>query len=131
MHGRLPRRPNTVEPIRSLRQTTAVRRANHRGGGVRSENSQNAELSERASTHDPRTWTGSRGAGNGTRTRDIKLGKLALYQLSYARRWSKLPHASGSGQGTAHRTDDYPSTLGGARTRGHSSTVVDVTEKAQ
>jgi hypothetical protein len=25
------------------------------------------------------------GAGNGTRTRDIKLGKLALYQLSYAR----------------------------------------------
>src|SRR5207302_1204704 len=27
----------------------------------------------------------SDGAGNGTRTRDIKLGKLALYQLSYAR----------------------------------------------
>ena len=25
------------------------------------------------------------GAGNGVRTRDIKLGKLALYQLSYAR----------------------------------------------
>ncbi len=25
------------------------------------------------------------GAGNGARTRDIKLGKLALYQLSYAR----------------------------------------------
>jgi hypothetical protein len=25
------------------------------------------------------------GAGNETRTRDIKLGKLALYQLSYAR----------------------------------------------
>ncbi len=25
------------------------------------------------------------GAGNGTRTRDIELGKLALYQLSYAR----------------------------------------------
>ena len=25
------------------------------------------------------------GAGNGTRTRDIQLGKLALYQLSYAR----------------------------------------------
>jgi hypothetical protein len=24
-------------------------------------------------------------AGNGARTRDIKLGKLALYQLSYAR----------------------------------------------
>jgi hypothetical protein len=24
-------------------------------------------------------------AGNGIRTRDIKLGKLALYQLSYAR----------------------------------------------
>lgn len=27
----------------------------------------------------------TRGAGNGARTRDIKLGKLALYQLSYAR----------------------------------------------
>ena len=25
------------------------------------------------------------GAGNGTRTRDTKLGKLVLYQLSYAR----------------------------------------------
>ena len=25
------------------------------------------------------------GAGNGTRTRDIQLGKLTLYQLSYAR----------------------------------------------
>ena len=25
-------------------------------------------------------------AGNGIRTRDIKLGKLALYQLSYARK---------------------------------------------
>ncbi len=26
-----------------------------------------------------------RGAGNGARTRDPKLGKLVLYQLSYAR----------------------------------------------
>ncbi len=25
------------------------------------------------------------GAGNGTRTRDIHLGKVALYQLSYSR----------------------------------------------
>ena len=25
------------------------------------------------------------GAGNGTRTRDVQLGKLTLYQLSYAR----------------------------------------------
>src|SRR6185295_3520248 len=30
------------------------------------------------------------GAGNGIRTRDIKLGKLALYQLSYARSFSDL-----------------------------------------
>jgi hypothetical protein len=29
-------------------------------------------------------------AGNGIRTRDIKLGKLALYQLSYARNRLKL-----------------------------------------
>jgi hypothetical protein len=28
---------------------------------------------------------GVNGAGNGARTRGIKLGKLALYQLSYAR----------------------------------------------
>jgi hypothetical protein len=28
---------------------------------------------------------GGNGAGNGARTRGIKLGKLALYQLSYAR----------------------------------------------
>lgn len=28
---------------------------------------------------------GTLGAGEGTRTLDIKLGKLALYQLSYAR----------------------------------------------
>ncbi len=28
------------------------------------------------------------GAGNGIRTRDFQLGKLTLYQLSYAR-WSK------------------------------------------
>ena len=27
------------------------------------------------------------GAGNGGRTRDLKLGKLALYQLSYAREY--------------------------------------------
>ena len=30
-------------------------------------------------------WGSWSGAGNGIRTRDIKLGKLALYQLSYAR----------------------------------------------
>ena len=29
-------------------------------------------------------------AGDGARTRDIKLGKLALYQLSYSRIWFPL-----------------------------------------
>ena len=29
------------------------------------------------------------GAGNGTRTRDLHLGKVALYQLSYSRSTSK------------------------------------------
>ncbi len=29
--------------------------------------------------------SGERGAGEGTRTLDINLGKVALYQLSYAR----------------------------------------------
>ncbi len=31
------------------------------------------------------------GAGNGIRTRDFQLGKLTLYQLSYARRFKKVP----------------------------------------
>ena len=35
--------------------------------------------------HPPRPLRSKFGAGNGVRTRDIKLGKLALYQLSYAR----------------------------------------------
>ncbi len=30
------------------------------------------------------------GAGDGTRTRDTKLGKLVLYQLSYARPMSRI-----------------------------------------
>ncbi len=34
------------------------------------------------------------GAGNGIRTRDIQLGRLALYQLSYSRWW----HIGGEGR---------------------------------
>jgi hypothetical protein len=30
------------------------------------------------------------GAGDGIRTRDIQLGKLTLYQLSYTRIWQDL-----------------------------------------
>jgi hypothetical protein len=33
----------------------------------------------------PLGYVASSGAGNGTRTRDINLGKVALYQLSYSR----------------------------------------------
>lgn len=36
------------------------------------------------------SWWGFTGAGNGVRTRDFKLGKLALYQLSYARKVNPL-----------------------------------------
>jgi hypothetical protein len=32
-------------------------------------------------------------ADDGLRTRDLQLGKLALYQLSYVREWSKFYHA--------------------------------------
>ncbi len=32
------------------------------------------------------SYRGTSGAGNGSRTRDIELGKLALYQLSYSRK---------------------------------------------
>ena len=34
------------------------------------------------------------GAGNGARTRDPKLGKLVLYQLSYARSNLKIVYSS-------------------------------------
>src|SRR6201996_9813775 len=34
------------------------------------------------------------GAGNETRTRDLNLGKVALYQLSYSRRYHCIPTAS-------------------------------------
>ena len=37
------------------------------------------------------------GAGDGTRTRDIDLGKVALYQLSYSRRGYSLYHEHVSG----------------------------------
>jgi len=30
------------------------------------------------------------GAGNEARTRDLNLGKVALYQLSYSRKWRPL-----------------------------------------
>ena len=34
-----------------------------------------------------RLLSGPSGAENGTRTRDLNLGKVALYQLSYFRKW--------------------------------------------
>ncbi len=37
----------------------------------------------------------AQGAGNGTRTRDIQLGKLTLYQLSYSRDAAKLARNTG------------------------------------
>ena len=33
------------------------------------------------------------GAGDGIRTRDINLGKVALYQLSYSRSERRKPHS--------------------------------------
>jgi hypothetical protein len=38
-----------------------------------------------ASKRENGSRTDKNGAGNGARTRDTKLGKLVLYQLSYAR----------------------------------------------
>jgi hypothetical protein len=39
-----------------------------------------------ATREDKPAWAGSgHGAGDGIRTRDINLGKVALYQLSYSR----------------------------------------------
>src|SRR5688572_30751802 len=41
----------------------------------------------------PRGPCRNSGAGNETRTRDLNLGKVALYQLSYSRRLSLAPTA--------------------------------------
>ena len=38
-------------------------------------------------------WASS-GAGNEARTRDLHLGKVALYQMSYARRWCPEPESN-------------------------------------
>ncbi len=38
------------------------------------------------------------GAGNGTRTRDPELGRLALYQLSYSRSALAAPELGGEGR---------------------------------
>ena len=57
------------------------------------------------------------GAGNGTRTRDVQLGKLMLYQLSYSRKWQTdriqertIPGAR-SDHGTKIGVDHAPSTM--------------------
>ena len=42
-------------------------------------------------------WSG--GAGDGVRTRDVQLGRLELYQLSYSRRSSVFAFASVVGEG--------------------------------
>ena len=41
------------------------------------------------------TSESKRGAGNGTRTRDLDLGKVALYQLSYSRHEAMAPRQGG------------------------------------
>ena len=46
-------------------------------------------------------------AGDGARTRDIKLGRLALYQLSYSRVSCSLLHTA---ERTAHTRSDGGST---------------------
>jgi hypothetical protein len=44
----------------------------------------------------PKKVKGSGGkAGDGTRTRDLKLGKLAFYQLNYSRNWFWRPFLAG------------------------------------
>ncbi len=53
-------------------------KARQRGGGATGVTNENAPFRERSSES---------GAGNETRTRDLNLGKVALYQLSYSRRF--------------------------------------------
>ena len=45
------------------------------------------------------------GAGNGVRTRDLKLGKLALYQLSYARPRARVEYTAAPNEVSMHGGD--------------------------
>ena len=55
-------------------------------------------------------------AGDGARTRDIKLGRLALYQLSYSRTTSPALHAANGKNQTRTSANPAP-TNGGGRIR--------------
>ena len=55
------------------------------------------------------------GAGDGIRTRDINLGKVALYQLSYSRSRAKLQYpapVTGVSNGVAARGNRLPGISG-------------------
>ena len=47
---------------------------------------QNLKVNGKPNAH-TRVWAFSFGAGNEARTRYLHLGKVALYQMSYARKW--------------------------------------------
>ncbi len=47
---------------------------------------QNLKVAGKLNAH-TRVWAFSFGAGNEARTRYLHLGKVALYQMSYARKW--------------------------------------------
>ena len=44
--------------------------------------------------HPSQVWVFLSGAGNEARTRYLHLGKVALYQMSYARRWCPEPESN-------------------------------------
>jgi hypothetical protein len=60
--------------------------SNRDGGGIRD----SAQGDEGDSLGRRESATSAFGAGDGTRTRDLELGKLRLYQLSYARSFEAL-----------------------------------------
>lgn len=59
-----------------------------------------------------RPWKGRIRADDGSRTRDLELGKLALYQLSYVRAGQILSGTrTGSSRSTGGRSELIPNTL--------------------
>ena len=107
LHARLRARGLVRTPSRvCFGKTRFATPASRRGGGVlgssgRGGSGADGAVRGRQTTRD--AWRsqpslGGSGAGDGTRTRDIQLGKLTLYQLSYTR--SDRTHYSAPERGT-------------------------------
>jgi hypothetical protein len=76
--------PKTPQPISALKNRAEYQHIRSSKLRPFSFNPAQEKATSKREKHNPITQ-GLAGAGNGIRTRDTKLGKLVLYQLSYAR----------------------------------------------